>query len=424
MLKKILFISLSIFLIFILNSCDHFISEDTVSFTILQTSDLHTHAAGFGPSSDYTPLNTNDSDSVKGGFTRLASLIAKVRKEQSEEDIPVVVIDSGDFLMGTIYDLAAADPIAFKYFQMAGYDAVTVGNHEFDWSPAGLAYLLSNAMGSGFTVPIVASNMVTSEDSTSDDQLEALIQTGAIVDKKVLDLSNGLKVGLLGYMGTDADEKAPVAPPVTFNHDYTNLQTKVDSLRNNDKVDIVILISHGGINNDGTGDDALIAENVTGIDIIATGHFHVATQTPVTKNDTLIFSPGEYGEYLSRLDIKYNRVTKKVESTEFKLLPVDDTVVNRTVFESVVSGYKEQINTALTPLLSSLGLSSIDSVITSVSWDLKTHGGQESGIGNLTADGIRAIGSNFAPLGDGNPVQIAVVPNGVIRDGLLVGKNR
>ncbi len=424
MLKKIFYISFAVILIFILNSCENIGSDDTVTFTILQTSDLHNHAAGYGPSLDYTPKNNSDNDSVKGGYTRLASLIANVRNEHDANDNPVVVIDSGDFFMGTIYDLAATDPITLKYFQMTKYDAVTLGNHEFDWSPAGLAYLLSNALKTGFTVPVLASNLVTSETSASDDMLEALIQQGIIIDKKILELPNGLRVGLLGYMGIDSDQKAPVAPPVTFNHDYAFLQAKVDNLRKNDGVDIVILISHGGVNEDGTGDDALIAENVTGIDVIASGHYHVATKTPVKKgaSNTLIFSPGEYGEYLSRLDITYNRVTNKIESTEFKLLPVDDTIVNRTVFETVVSGYKEQISAALTPLLNSLGLSSIDAAVSSVSWDMTTHGGQESGIGNLSADGIRAVVSSLAPLNDGVPVQIAVIPNGVIRDGLFVGK--
>ncbi len=423
MLKKIL-ISLSVFLVFILSNCENIGSDNTLSFTILQTSDIHSHAGGFGASLDYTPQNNSDNDSVKGGFTRLASMIAKVRNEQKAEDIPVVVIDSGDFLMGTIYDLAVTDPVSFKYFQMVGYDAITLGNHEFDWSPAGFAYLLSNAMKTGFTVPIIASNMITDSSSDSDDDLEAIIQTGAIVDKKILELSNGLKIGLLGYMGIDADEKAPVAAPVTFNHDYTFLQAKVDGLRDTDGVDIVVLISHGGINNDGSGDDNLIAENVSGIDVIASGHFHTATQTSIKKgtSNTIIFSPGSYGEYLSRLDITYNKSTGLVENSDFKLIAVDDSVINRTVFESVVSGYKDAINSALAPLLGTMGLSSIDSAVSSVSWDMGTHGSKESGIGNLTADGIRAVVSNLAPLNDGVPVQVSVIPNGVIRDELFVGK--
>jgi len=422
MLKKLFFFVLSVFLILILNSCESVSSDNVLSFTILQTSDLHSHAGGFGPSLDYTPQNNKDNDSVKGGYTRLASLIAKIRNEQKENDIPVMLIDSGDFLMGTIYDLAAADPTSLKFFQMVKYDAITLGNHEFDWSPLGLAYLLSNAIKSGFTVPIIASNMVTSDASTSDDGIEALVQSGAIVNKKIIELSNGIKIGLLGYMGTDADTKAPVAPPVTFNHDYTFLQSKVDELRNNDGVDIVVLLSHGGVNNDGTGDDILLAQNVSGIDVIASGHYHTATETAMTKENTIIFEPGEYGEYLSRLDISYNTDTKKIESSSFKLIAVDDTVVNRTVFESVVKGYKDEINKALTPLLSSLGLNSIDSPVSSVSWDMETHGGQESSIGNLAADGIRAVVSSLAALNDGVPIQVAVIPNGVIRDGLFVGK--
>ena len=81
------------------------------------------------------------------------------------------------------------------------------------------------------------------------------IGMGAIQPNLVMDLPNGLRVGLLGLMGETADSYAPTAPPVTFNHDYTYIQGMVDDLRDNEMVDLVILLSHGGVDLDGTGDD-------------------------------------------------------------------------------------------------------------------------------------------------------------------------
>ncbi len=64
---------------------------------------MHSHADGIEASLDYTPEDTSDGDNVLGGFTRIASTIgAAVRTEQEKEDIPVVVVDSGDFFMGTV----------------------------------------------------------------------------------------------------------------------------------------------------------------------------------------------------------------------------------------------------------------------------------------------------------------------------------
>ncbi|MEN8223178.1 MAG: metallophosphoesterase [Acidobacteriota bacterium] len=399
--------------------CDSLTSDDIVTFTLLQTSDIHSHAGGYGPSLDYTPEDSHDNDQVLGGFTRIASLIGSVRTEQEKEEIPVVVVDSGDFFMGTVYDMAVTDPISLKFFQMVGYDAVTLGNHEFDWATTGLTMLLANGIGNGFNVPIVASNMVTSNASASDDGIEMMVAAGSIVPKKVLTLSNGLKIGILGIMGAQADSLAPMAAPITFNHDYTFLQSKVDGLRNNDGVDIVILLSHGGIYNDGTGDDLLIAENVSGIDIIASGHYHTATTSMFRKggSNTMIFSPGSYGKWVSRLDVTYNKGTGLIESSDFRLVPVNDSIVNRTIFQTIVDGYKTAINQALF----AAGLS-LDAPVSKVSAELRVHGAIESGLGNLAADSLRSVAGQLAPLNDGMPYDVAIIPNGVIRDGLFPGK--
>ena len=80
-----------------------------VSITILQTSDVHHHAGGYGPLPDYTPLNTTGNDTVLGGYSRLAGLINTIRQQQAANQIPVLLFDSGDFFMGTVYDMTAED---------------------------------------------------------------------------------------------------------------------------------------------------------------------------------------------------------------------------------------------------------------------------------------------------------------------------
>ncbi|HLP61237.1 MAG TPA: metallophosphoesterase, partial [Candidatus Deferrimicrobium sp.] len=173
MRKKIYLFSLGAALILFYISCKDTGSQHTLTFTLLQTSDLHNHASGYGASLDYTPKNNADNDGVVGGYSRIAGIISAVRNERKEENNPVLVVDSGDFSMGTIYDLAAADPVSLKFMQMAGYDAITLGNHEFDWSPTGLRVLLDNGIAKGFAVPIIATNMVTDSVSSIDDGIEA-----------------------------------------------------------------------------------------------------------------------------------------------------------------------------------------------------------------------------------------------------------
>jgi len=386
-----------------------------VTVTILQTSDVHHHASGYGPFTDYTPLDM-DGDTVKGGYARLAALINAIRAEQDRRCMPTLLFDSGDFLMGTVYDLSAQDPAALKFFQVMRYDAVTLGNHEFDWSPSGLALLLSNAAANGFTVPVVATNTVIPDDSP----LKGLVDAGIIVKTKVITHPCGVKVGIIGLMGPDADSKAPVAKPVSFNHDYTFIQQQVDYLRKHEKVKVVIALSHGGVDTDGTGDDAELARNVRGIDIIASGHYHTATHTPVVvgPSSTIVFSPGEYGKYLSRLDVTYNVFTRKLVDYRFSLIPVDDATPGDAQVDALVKAYDANISA----VLAGKGLPRLDDPVSSTTFPLETAPCTVTGLGALAADSLRAVANALAPLNGGDPFDVSIVASGVIRDEIFPGK--
>ena len=388
-----------------------------VSLVILQTSDVHHHAAGYGPYKDYTPMDTSDNDSVKGGYARLAGLIGSIRSEAKTEGKPVLLVDSGDFLMGTIYDLTEADPLAFKYFTALNYDAVTLGNHEFDWGNDRLATMIDQAEKSGFAVPIIATNMITDASDAGDDALERLVSNGTIVESKMVTVTDNLKVGILGIMGIGAHGVAPLADPLSFNHDYSFLQARVDALRSAG-ADIVLLLSHTGLMEDGSGEDDDIAENVTGIDIIASGHEHTATHTLISDNvnGTLIFSPGSYGSYLSRLDITFDTNQGKMTGHTFELISVDDTVKGDATMNQMVADAQASIET----VLSGLGVTA-DTEISSTDFDLEMHALSETGFGNLTADAIRKAASDLDTL-DTTPYAVGVIASGVIRDNIYKGK--
>jgi 5'-nucleotidase len=406
------FVWVGIFLVISLASSCRF---GNVSLTILETSDVHNHASGYGPFLDYTPLNTTDADKDLGGYARLAAIINGIRKEQTAKNIPVLLFDSGDFFMGTVYDLTASDPIALKFFSQMKYDAVTLGNHEFDWSPSGLAMLLSKGVAGGFKVPVVATNMVTPPDNS----LQSLINAGVITNKKVIEFPYGLKVGVIGLMGQDADTKAPAASPVTFNHDYSFIQQQVDDLKNKDCTQLVIALSHSGIEQNGTGDDANLAANVNGIDIIASGHYHTATQKAFIKgsSNTIIFSPGEYGEYISRIDITYNVFLRRIVDYKYTLIPVNDSTKGDTAIEGMVQAYQGVINSSL----ATLGVT-LAGPVSKTDFPIELASLEESGLGSLSADSLRAVANSLAPINDGRPYDFGVVASGVIRDNLYPGK--
>jgi len=429
-------------LIFLFTACPF----GNVSITILSTADLHHHVSGYGPLPDYTPLTTGQ-DTVLGGYSRLAALINNIRQQQAANQVPVLLFDSGDFFMGTVYDMTAKDPqgpAALKYFTQMKYDAVTLGNHEFDWSDSGLALLLGNGVtNAGFNVPVVASNMII----PAGNILQGFVTSGLIVSKKIIQYPScpqfpgGVKIGILGQMGPTADSLAPGAPPVTFDHNYADIQTMVNNLRNNDHVQVVILLSHGGINNPAsgsttpTGDDVNLANNVTGINIICSGHYHTATPTAyvVGPSNTIIFEAGCYGEYLSRLDITYNYFLGKIVSQNYTLIPVNDTIQGDATMQGIVANYNADLNSSLTPLLSALlapfgvslttpplttPISLTSSILQNYTQPFPPSGTGESGLGDLAADALRNVANSLVPAG-GSYYDFSVVENGVIRDGLF-----
>ena len=400
-----------------------------VSITILQTSDVHDHASGYGPFLDYTPLNTADNDQVLGGYSRLAALINTIRQQQAANQIPVLLFDSGDYFMGSVYDMTAKDPYygpaALKYFTQMKYDAVTLGNHEFDWSDSGLALLLGNGVtNGGFNVPVIASNM-TVPTSTPPNPIQSLVNSGVIVNKKIIQLPYGVKIGVLGLMGPNADSEAPAAPPVTFNHTYSYIQTLVNNLLSKDCVQVVIALSHGGITNPPSGstipsgDDVNLANNVTGINLICSGHYHTATPSAyvVGPSNTIIFEPGAYGEYLSRIDITYNYFLGKIVNYKYTLIPVNDTIQGDATMQGIVSNYNNDLNYSL----SALGVN-LTTPISYTSSPLQKSGTGESELGDLSADSFRTITNSLASVNGEKPFDFSAVENGVIRDDIFPSK--
>jgi 2',3'-cyclic-nucleotide 2'-phosphodiesterase (5'-nucleotidase family) len=292
-------------------------------------------------------------------------------------------------------------------------------------------------------------------DASASLAINTLVGNGTIVKSKIIEKA-GIKIGLLGQMGPNADFDSPNAAPLTFNHDYSALQTQVDALRASG-AQIVVLLSHEGFTvsggyaiSNGNGNDADIANNVSGIDVILSGHLHI-NQTAVTTSanpNTILVEPGEYGEYIARLDLQVDKTSGKVTSYTSTNVPINDTIAGDPSMDYVVSTLvNPALNTALAPAFTGLGLTGVHSILDTVAindapitTDSITPGFTvgESVLGNLAADSYRnaingiwasayaasgaavADATMAAATGDANRVQIAFVPGGVIRDAIAV----
>jgi len=381
--------------------------------TIIHSNDMHSHFLGASPNIDFTPLTAGEDKTI-GGWARIATVIKEVKQNHSN---PVLVVDGGDFLMGSLFHMLSREQaFELRLLHMMGYDAVTLGNHEFDLKPGGLARILTSAHGSGKIPPIVLSNAVFSQDSSKDDSLEKIFKQGVVKPYLVLE-KKGLRIGLFGLMGKDAAEVAPFASPVTFDDPITTAQKMVKVLRETENVDMVICLSHSGLSeNKKRSEDEILAREVTGIDIIISGHTHTKIDKALQVNDTIIVQAWEYGKQLGVLDVAFN--DGAVSLKNYRLVGIDDTIRGDSEVSGQIEAFEAEINRQV---LSEEDLT-FRKIIAETDFNL-TLTTDESNLGNLIADSMRwYVNQSEAAADPVAKVDVAVISNGVIRDPIVRGK--
>jgi len=277
------------------------------TFTILHTNDLHSNLVGVAPVTDYTPLTLND-DNTRGGFARLANKIGE-RKAATERLGPVLVLDAGDFSMGTAFAAATRETGAeLRLLAVLGCDATTFGNHDFNLGPDGTAAAIGAAVNAGQVPVILATNTDFSAPAQTLAELQQLGAQGRIRSYLVIE-RGGIRFGILGVLGREAAAYSVSAAPVTFTDPVEAARATVAMLRNTEKVDVVIALSHGGVhrNPDGTytdGPDVLLAADVPGIDVVVGGHSHTVLTSPIMANGrTPVVQAGHNCRYLGELTV-------------------------------------------------------------------------------------------------------------------------
>jgi 5'-nucleotidase/UDP-sugar diphosphatase len=383
--------------------------------TIVHTNDLHSHLQGFSPELDYQPFAVY-ADKTLGGWSRIAAVIKNTKKERKN---PVLTLDSGDYTMGSLFHMLAREE-AFELclLKAMGYDAVTLGNHEFDLKPDGLARILRTAKARGGIPQVVFASANFDKNNSADDSLQAAFTEIPVKDYTVL-VRDGIKIGIFGVMGRNAAEVAPFAKPVTFRDPIAVSRKIVRALREKEKVDVVICLSHSGLKEASSkkSEDEILARKVKGIDVIISGHTHSLIASPIISGNTIIVQAGVYGKNVGILDISY--AGGKVALKNYKSVAIDSTITGDAAIQKIIDGFKKKINAQF---LNGFELS-YDKIIAQTRWDLEI-GAEESPLGNMIADSIRWYVNKYDsrkkdPL---SRVAIAVESNGVIRDHLLKGK--
>lgn len=373
-------------------------TETADQITILYTHDMH---------SSFLPKQGENGRS-SGGYARLKTLIDGQRQENPD----ALVLDGGDFSMGSLFQTAyATSALELRAMGQMGYDATTFGNHEFDYRASGLGSMLYAAVNSGDPLPaIVESNYLPPQGD--DDTWDALYTYG-VQDYLILE-RGGVCYVIFGITGLDSDECAPMSgmeladPAETAQRVVKEATQQCQTAYGQDPV--VICLSHSGTEN-GKGEDYELAQKVDGIDVIISGHTHTTLEQPIEVNGTYIVSAGENGKNLGVLTLTRSGGKLSLESNQ--LLAVDESVPEDPEMAQWIEQAKTQVEQ---DYLAQFGMK-FDQVLVNNPYQFESvdevYATQhESTLGNLLSDAYYWAGNGASQ----DPVDVALTASGVIRD--------
>lgn len=389
--------------------------ETEKSVDIMFLHDTHSHLNSFTTIEDEISV-------TMGGFSRIKTLI----NEQMAENSDTLLLDAGDFSMGTLVQVVYEEEAAeLRMLGELGMDATTLGNHEFDYKAEGLANMMNTAVASGDTLPqMLLCNMdwdaMRTSGLTEDQQLilDAFENYG-VKDYMVVE-KNGVKIAVIGVFGKDA-EACVAQCPVIFRDPVDAVLETVAEIEANEDVDMMVCISHSGTSSDEeNSEDEILAKAVPELDLIISGHTHTKLDEPIQHGTTYIASCAEYGKYLGDISMVQNADGSwKMES--YDLIPVTTDIVQDEETQAVVDHFMSMVDEKY---LSYFGLTK-DQVLCTNEVEFATvkdlgrlH--TELNLGSLIADAY-TYAVEQADTGDDNPVMVSVAPAGTIRDTYALG---
>jgi len=408
-------ISLVLILIFLITSflSQTFASSSEKNLTILFTHDMHDHLLP----------NKTEVDNVviqSGGYARLKTAIDQEKKEKANN----ILVDAGDYSMGDLFaSIYASDAPELRIMGQMGYDVTTFGNHEFDFRDSGLTRHLYAAKGSGDKLPqIVNSNIIfpTEENMTKTLlNLKGAMSVYGVKGYTVLE-QGGIKIGVFGLIGIDAVGSAPMTG-VSFEDIVKSAKSTVEKLKNQEKVDIIVCLSHSGTSKDSIkSEDEQLAKKVPEIDVIISGHTHTKLEHPIVVGKTIIGSCGEYSNNLGVIDLTQD-TNGQWKMQDYKLKPIDTSLEENAQINSIINGFKRTVQEKY---LNNFGLK-FDEVLAKAPFSFvptekigAKH--EEDPLGNLITDGYiysvkKAEGDKY------EPISVAVVTVGTMRGSFVQG---
>ncbi|MCL6284077.1 5'-nucleotidase/apyrase family protein [Ruegeria sp. 2012CJ41-6] len=331
--------------------------------TILHTNDFHSR---FEPISKYDSgcdPEDNAAGECFGGSARLVTAISEARARAANS----ILVDGGDQFQGSLFYTYYKGKVAAEMMNKQGYDAMTVGNHEFDDGPEVLRGFID-----AVDFPVLMSNADIADEELLTDKIKKSV---------VLDVG-GEKLGLIGLTPEDTHDLASPGPNITFSDPVAAVQGEVDRL-SAEGVNKIIVLSHSGF-----AVDQRVAENTTGVDVIVGGHSNTylsnvsdkaAGPYPTVVNGVQIVQAYAYGKFLGELNVTFDDAGNVTAATGEPLI-MDGQVVEDA---DTVSRIKE-----LAQPLEEIRKKVVAAAAEPIMGEREVCRVQECAMGNLVADAM------------------------------------
>jgi 5'-nucleotidase / UDP-sugar diphosphatase len=406
----LLLIMITLILTLTLTAAGEAAPGDELYLTILHTNDEHGAVIPHSPTVDFHPLRENPT---VGGYARLATAVKEIRQQKAIGGEPVLLLSAGDYIGGSPYSWLILEGYALELElkQIIGYDAVTIGNHEYDYGPDILAdyYLKAGYPAAHEQTMILASNTLAPPD-------HPLAARDLYRESRLMTLENGLKVGLFALIGEQAISYTTANDPVQFADQHETAARLVEELREAG-AHLIIAITHAR-----EEEDVELARAVPGIDVIVGGHSHTALFEPIIEGKTVILQTGSLLQNLGRLELAFNPSSGEVrilndENNNPYLIPLDYNFKLDPEIDALIEGYTALLNEIIIDKTAGRFEQVLDVVALSA-FEIPNYPPlQESPFGNFVSDAMRLVAWEKS----GHKADFAIQANGAIRGSITPG---
>lgn len=365
--KRVL--SLVLVVLLVLSSFSFAFGQDaeTTKITIIHTNDTHARLEG---------------TATEIGFAKIATLI----KEAKEANPNTLVLDAGDTLHGMPIVNISKGENAIKVLEAAGYDYMTLGNHDFNYGYERLLELRDLS-----SVEMISANIIKDGEN--------------LFNPYVIKEMGGVKIGIFGLTTPETAYKTSPSnvEGLIFADSIEVSKKMVEELK--DKTDIIIALVHIGLDESSVITSKAIAEAVEGIDLIIDGHSHTLLENGLLINNTLIAQTGNYDQNLGYIKIEV--LKGQVVSKTAELLKAEAAA--NTEPDPDLNKVIEDIKAANQPIFDQV-VTKTDIYLDGLRENVRT---KETNLGNLSADAVRAASGADIGFVNGGNIRVDIQPGDI-----------